>query len=153
MVEMTTVEQAQFIFSFGQKMRNHVLAIQSRVQEEELGFGDGEGLSMAQLPMVLVINKHQGITISALAEELTVSVPSASAMVDRLVDRGIVARERSAQDRRVVLVSLTAKTASFVAQVEKAILSSFITIVDKVGPDIASQWCHVLSVVDGALEK
>lgn len=47
--------------------------------------------------------------MGALASQLVVSVSSLTAIVDRLVTRGLVARCPSVEDRRVVLVDLTAE--------------------------------------------
>jgi DNA-binding MarR family transcriptional regulator len=45
--------------------------------------------------------------MSHLARELMCSMSGATAIVDRLVAKGLVARQRSEQDRRVVSVALT----------------------------------------------
>jgi DNA-binding MarR family transcriptional regulator len=46
------------------------------------------------------------ITVSHLAARLGISPPSTSAIVDRMVDAGLIARERSEEDRRTVSVWL-----------------------------------------------
>ncbi len=48
-------------------------------------------------------------TIGELAERLQIQHHSAVELVDRLVERGLVARSRDAGDRRQVLVQLTAQ--------------------------------------------
>jgi DNA-binding MarR family transcriptional regulator len=42
-----------------------------------------------------------------LADAMGISMAGATGVVDRLVHQGVVARERSEQDRRLVLVQLT----------------------------------------------
>jgi DNA-binding MarR family transcriptional regulator len=66
------------------------------------------GQSPAQLHVLGVLREVAPITVSHLATRLGISPPSASAIVDRMVDGGLVARERSEEDRRIVSVSLTA---------------------------------------------
>ncbi len=63
--------------------------------------------SPAQLHVLGVLRDGAPITVSHLASRLGISPPSASAIVDRMVDGGLVARERSEEDRRIVSVSLT----------------------------------------------
>ena len=46
--------------------------------------------------------------MSRLAEVLDVSVSNASGLVDRMEERGLVARTRVPEDRRVVLVQVSA---------------------------------------------
>ncbi len=64
--------------------------------------------SPAQLHVLGVLREVAPITVSHLAARLGISPPSASAIVDRMVDTGLVTRERSEDDRRIVSVSLTA---------------------------------------------
>ena len=45
--------------------------------------------------------------MSRLAATLNVALPSATGIVDRLVERGLVVREEDPQDRRLVLCALT----------------------------------------------
>jgi DNA-binding MarR family transcriptional regulator len=66
------------------------------------------GQSPAQLHVLGVLREVAPITVSHLATRLGISPPSASAIVDRMVDGGLVSRERSEEDRRIVSVSLTA---------------------------------------------
>ncbi len=65
------------------------------------------GQSPAQLHVLGLLREVAPMTVSHLAARLGISPPSASAIVDRMVDAGLVARERSEEDRRVVSVSLT----------------------------------------------
>lgn len=50
---------------------------------------------------------HGPVHMRKLADLLQVSLTNATGIVDRLERKGLVARERSAQDRRLVMVQLT----------------------------------------------
>jgi DNA-binding MarR family transcriptional regulator len=63
--------------------------------------------SPAQLHVMGVLHEVGPITVSHLAARLAISPPSTSAMVDRMVDGGLVERVRGEEDRRVVSVWLT----------------------------------------------
>ncbi|MGH7723630.1 MAG: MarR family winged helix-turn-helix transcriptional regulator [Candidatus Dormibacteria bacterium] len=63
--------------------------------------------SPAQLHVLGVLHEAGPITVSQLAARLAISAPSTSAMVDRMVDTGLVARARSEEDRRSVSVWVT----------------------------------------------
>ncbi|HSP65136.1 MAG TPA: MarR family transcriptional regulator [Candidatus Deferrimicrobium sp.] len=66
------------------------------------------GQSPAQVHVLGVLREVGApVTVSHLATRLGISPPSASAIVDRMVDGGLVARERSEEDRRIVSVSVT----------------------------------------------
>lgn len=65
------------------------------------------GQSPAQLHVLGLLSEIGPTTVSSVATHLGVTPPSASAIVDRMVEAGLVIRERSDADRRVVTVSLS----------------------------------------------
>jgi DNA-binding MarR family transcriptional regulator len=97
--------------------------------------------------------KERQVTITRLAELLGVSPPSASAMVDRLVEKRILSRERSPEDRRKVVVSISSNAVEDIERIEATILESFIDLVEAVGPEIAGKWCEVLAKVKEVLDE
>ena len=72
--------------------------------------------------MILGENGHQAM--SELAEKLRLSVSSATLIVDRLVEKGLLSRHRSSEDRRVVRVGLTA-AGDNVFKVEQEVMLKF----------------------------
>jgi DNA-binding MarR family transcriptional regulator len=66
-----------------------------------------EGVSMAQLHIMYSVQRHGEMTMSGLADVLDVSDSNATGLIDRMEERGLVARERVAEDRRVVQVRVT----------------------------------------------
>jgi MarR family 2-MHQ and catechol resistance regulon transcriptional repressor len=68
-----------------------------------------EGLCLSDF-MVLEALLHKGsLTISAIAEKVLLASASMTSAIDRLGERGLVTRSDSKEDRRVRLISLTAK--------------------------------------------
>lgn len=65
-------------------------------------------LTMAQLKTLFTLCNAQPVTVSELAEWLGISAPTASYLVDRLVQAGLVDRAEDPADRRRTLVQLTA---------------------------------------------
>ncbi|MBA2316991.1 MAG: winged helix-turn-helix transcriptional regulator [Euzebyales bacterium] len=84
--------------------RTHVVPRLARITERAL---DKVGLTLPQYRVLAFLSLGPSAGV-ALAEWLTVSPPSVSALVDGLVTRGLVARERSRTDRRRVEHTLTA---------------------------------------------
>ncbi len=65
------------------------------------------GLTAPQL-LVLQVLRNQGMQISsAIAKEVSLSQATVTNILDRLESRGYVQRERSAEDKRKIYVSLT----------------------------------------------
>src|SRR3954471_24666633 len=65
------------------------------------------GVSMAQLHILVTLQRNGVMTMSRLADLLGVSLSNASGLVDRLEERGFVERTRVPEDRRIVMVRVT----------------------------------------------
>ncbi len=60
----------------------------------------GAALSVPQLRCLLFVNGHDGAALGSLAEHLGLTPPSASKLVEELVQRKLLERSTSADDRR-----------------------------------------------------
>lgn len=67
-----------------------------------------EGISSLQLRMLLLVDRHPHSNLSSVATRMEMSVPSASRLVDRLVEAGLLDRRDAPHSRREVALSLTA---------------------------------------------
>ena len=67
------------------------------------------GVSMGQLYFLLYIGKYQPCSSKVLAEALLVDAGQTTRSVDKLVEAGLVSREKSATDKRSVQLTLTAQ--------------------------------------------
>jgi len=66
-----------------------------------------EGVSVAQVRVLVHLNEYGPQTMGTLAEGLRITTPSATGLINPLVEMGYVVRERSERDRRVVTVDLS----------------------------------------------
>jgi DNA-binding MarR family transcriptional regulator len=64
-------------------------------------------LSVFELLALMLSDKYQTVTMSNLAQGMSVPMSTATGIVDRLVKKGLLERGRSEEDRRVVTVFLT----------------------------------------------
>ncbi len=64
-------------------------------------------MSMPQFYILMTLQERGAMTISELAHLLSVSAPSASSILDRMEEHGLVERVRDDVDRRVVHVGIT----------------------------------------------
>jgi DNA-binding MarR family transcriptional regulator len=72
------------------------------------------GVSMPQIYILIMLLERGPTTVSELASLLSISAPSASSIVDRMEEHGLVIRERDEVDRRIVHVAISAKGRSVV---------------------------------------
>ena len=76
------------------------------------------GISMTHFHVLTLLRHHDAMPMGRLAEILDASMSSATGIIDRMEERGLVERTRVPDDRRVVLVSLTPTGSELVDQAE-----------------------------------
>ena len=140
------VEQARFIFTTGRLIHEQILKAHSRHLANKAASLGGE-LSVAQMNAISIVSKHGPLSMGELADQLGITAPSASAMVDRLVEKGILLREHSREDRRKVEVRISPGAVREIEAVEESILKLFQGLVQKLGPETTQKWCEVLTSI------
>jgi len=151
MTDAHTLSQARYIFTTGKMIRDRIERIVNDYLSE-LGKTDAYlGLSYPQLHALLMVRMRGSLAMSELADALGISPSSASAMVDKLVERNFLAREHSTNDRRKVIVTVSGEAKKTIAGIEEKLMQLFIDLVEKLGPDTTQKWCDVLKEVKKAL--
>jgi DNA-binding MarR family transcriptional regulator len=146
----SAVDQARYIFTTGKLIHDRILKIQSRF----LASCDAapiNDLSVTQVHVVRIVRAGGELSMSELADQLGVSPPSASSMVDRLVEKGVLCREHCTADRRKVVVRISPDAVRKVEVIENRILELFVDLVVKIGFENAQKWCDVLASVEAVL--
>ena len=73
---------------------------------------EDNGLTWAQFHALYHINE-EGIPFNYLSEHLHCHASNLTGLIDRMIEKGIVTREQSQEDRRVWLIKLTEKGRDF----------------------------------------
>jgi DNA-binding MarR family transcriptional regulator len=68
----------------------------------------GFDLSVPKFRVLIFLNRHEGASLSEIAEHMGLALPSMSKMIDGLVDRNMVIRQMDPGDRRRVTLAPTA---------------------------------------------
>ncbi len=76
------------------------------------------GISMTHFHVLTLLRHHDAMPMGRLAEILDASMSSATGIIDRMEERGLVERVRVPDDRRVVLVRPTATGLALVDEAE-----------------------------------
>jgi DNA-binding MarR family transcriptional regulator len=82
------------------------------------------GLSEATYNILRILRGHAsagsaGVSCQTIGEQLVSRLPDVTRLVDRLEAAGLVKRSRTAEDRRVVLVGITKKGLSVLAELDR----------------------------------
>ncbi len=148
-----TLERAKYIMETGKLIHDRVSQVFAGHVAGQRKKKELYELSVPQLHALKATRKKGEVSITELSDILGVSPPSASAMVDRLVEKGILARERDHHDRRKVMVRIPPEAIEDIEKIEQKILSSFVELVEKLGPETALKWCEVMAQVKEVLEN
>lgn len=105
------------------------------------------GLTPSQYNVLRILRGEGGpLPILEVADRLLTAVPGITGLVDRLEGCGLVARERSTSDRRVVFVSITPKGLELLGRLDGPEAALHRRLVGHLGPD-------ELRTLIGLLEK
>ncbi len=102
------------------------------------------GLTLPQVKALIFLYDNGDRSMTEVAAGLAVSLPSASELVDRLVDRGLVDRANDPADRRRVLVSLTDRAIAYGRRIHDLRRMQARTALDRMPP--GERECFVRSI-------
>ncbi|MBI4556990.1 MAG: MarR family transcriptional regulator [Candidatus Hydrogenedentes bacterium] len=147
-----TLQQARNLFDTVRMLKDRLIARVSTASNARNSGSPGIDFTVPQINMLSTIRKRGQVTIKELAELLRVSAPSASSMVDRLVEMGGLSREQNKLDRREVVVRITAEAEEAIEQTERQMFEGIAEILERMGPEDARKWCEVYERIRAILE-
>jgi DNA-binding MarR family transcriptional regulator len=154
MQEPTTEDLARYIYANGKVIHDRIFKIHNscmqRFQNERNAFGE---LSFNQINAIKAVQRRGEVHMTELSTLLGVTPASASGMVDRLVEKGVLIREHCTEDRRRVIVRISPAAMDQIRLIEAAILESFFEIVERLGRKNALEWCRILEKIKAVLDK
>ena len=87
----------------------------------QLDFFVKRGVTQTQFLVMAAVRAYTRCTMSTLAKNLHISMPTASGLVERLVRSGFLRRIPQSEDRRQVVVTLTGKGEAFFKEFESVV--------------------------------
>lgn len=88
--------------STADRLRVAVGRLARKLRQQSLG-----GLTPSQASVLSTLDRHGPLTMGRLADHEAISKPSATGIVGRLVDKGLVSRIADAGDKRSFIVQIT----------------------------------------------
>jgi len=95
-------------------------------------------MSLVHLNVLFVLSGDGPLPMNRLAELLDVSQASATGIVDRMEQRGLVVRERDGEDRRVVRVALSPQGEGLIAGIATERRDKLARLIDSLAADDAA---------------
>lgn len=109
-------------------------------------------LSLTQYRLLVYLSEGSA-PANALAERLIVSRPSVTALVDGLVERGLVERRNDDDDRRRINHVLTDEGRRVLTDGDRALIASLEVLIDRLEPAQAATVRSGLELLHGALDE
>lgn len=94
-----------------------------------------EGLSIPQFRALGYLARHPGASLSDVADHVGLMLPSASKMVDGLVERKLADRQVSATDRRYLTLTLTPEGHELFDSARRAAQARLTEVLSGLSPD------------------
>jgi DNA-binding MarR family transcriptional regulator len=110
-------------------------------------------MSMSRFAVLHLLQISEGMTITAVAARLKLSIGSASQLIDRLeVDR-FVMRQDDENDRRIRRIWLTDQGAHMISRMKKIRLRRMSSLLHTIPPHIIEQICDTMHLMIPYLSK
>lgn len=118
----TRAEMLREIFELHTRVHDQALAIVGPVPAST-------DLTMQQLRVLGFVVKDPGLTGHELGQRLGVSAPTASGLVDRLVEKGLLERVDDSTDRRIRRLHITAAGMALTRQVDSLLERAMMEVI------------------------
>lgn len=110
-------------------------------------------ITFAQMRVLWFLESRSQSTMGELAEMLSVTRPTATSIVNRLVSRGFISRERCKKDRRVVKLELLRKGASVLAARRKHFRNRIAEMLHPLSKNQRRKFAAALRIVSSTVEN
>ena len=120
-----------------------------RAIREEMRRQGAPLFSIPQLRTLVYLHRRPGSCLFHLADHLGVTRPTASALVDRLVRRGMVTRAEDPEERRRVLLGLTPEGSQHLERARRATQAWMAEALSGISPANLRLIMHGLTVLAG----
>ncbi len=118
----------------------------------QLDFLAQREVTQRQMVLLIAIHTQGRCTMSTLARRLHVSMPTVTGLIDRLTNAGYVRRVSEPEDRRHVVVTLTAKGQDFIRQFQEAIRRRWDDVLHPLDTRELESFHHVVTKLSSRLQ-
>jgi DNA-binding MarR family transcriptional regulator len=148
---MNRTDKLSFIFETGKRFR---LVLHENVMSQDRKTPSiCEELSAIQMNTAMQVRLHQPMSLNELATKLGISPPSASVMIDRLVEKNIITRSPDPSDRRKVELRIHPEAEKAMNDMHQRFYDEFDRIARQMGNTTINHWFDVMQQVDRILQE
>ena len=100
-------------------------------------------VSFPQYCLLGFLREQKELTMSEIAQKMGHSTAAATGLIDRLENLGHVQRMHARDDRRKVLVQITASGAALVSEVREDMITNLLKMMDMLDPAEQKTWLQI----------
>ena len=142
---MTTEENTTRFIEASDKIRKVFVAME--------GFTNDISLSKPELLTLESISKQRELIMSKLAKDLGVGFSTATGIVDRLIKKKLVNRERKHGDRRIVKISLSKRGKEIMSAYQEQKKKTFKKMIEVLNESEQESFILVLEKIANEMQK
>ncbi|MDA0989599.1 MAG: MarR family transcriptional regulator [Verrucomicrobia bacterium] len=146
-------EQVGFILATGKRIRDYMFRVQGESIRSDSALTAFSEMTMQQMSVAMMTLDRGEVTVTQMAGLLGVSLPSASAMIDRLVEKGVLVRSQDDADRRRVLISIAPDARKHLANVQARMQEAIAHLANQLGRATTAKWFDVMREVSAVLDN
>lgn len=130
------------------RLRGAVGRLARRLRQQALG-----GLTPSQATVLGTLYRQGPMTMGRLAECERISRPSATGIVKRMIEKGLVERRQSDQDGRSAIVQLTPAGVDLLEARRKERTAYLSTRIDRLDPDDVAVLERAVDILERMIEE
>src|SRR5437762_4241123 len=104
-------------------------------------------VSFPQFFLLAYLDQKEVLTMSAIAQKMGHTTAAASGLVARLENLGYLMRSVARDDRRKVMVCITAKGSALVRRIREEMVGNLVKVLEHLTPDEQKAWLHIYSKI------
>jgi DNA-binding MarR family transcriptional regulator len=104
-------------------------------------------VSFPQFFLLTYLDVKEVLTMSAIAQKMGHTTAAASGLVARLENLGYVMRSHAPEDRRKVMVCITAKGSALVRRIREDMVGNLLKIMEHLSPEEQKAWLQIYSKI------
>lgn len=122
------------------------------IQGARLGFLAHRNITHTQFFVLISIHSHGPCTMKILSQNMQVSMPTMSGIINRLAQADYIQRVVNPSDRRQVTVELTKEGQKFIAQFQTVVGARWQEVLKSLNQDEINLFYHVVTKLFAALQ-
>jgi DNA-binding MarR family transcriptional regulator len=104
-------------------------------------------VSFPQFFLLTYLDLKEVLTMSAIAQKMGHTTAAASGLVARLENLGYVVRSNAREDRRRVMVCITAKGSELVRRIREDMVGNLMKVMEHLSPEEQKAWLQIYSKI------